>query len=74
MPRACAKTRIYKVVEVLAGVAVGSLSFRRFRDARACMAQLRDARDLQRDDVEVFRGFLDDPSYSYSIRCAKKRT
>lgn len=72
MSKGCARTRIYTVVDVLAGVAVASYSFRRVRDARACMARLRDARDLQRDDVQMFRGFLD--ASSYSNHCAKKPT
>jgi hypothetical protein len=59
MTRTSAKARIYTVVDVLAGVAVGAYSFRRLEDARTCMARLRAGRDLQEDDVQMFEGVLD---------------
>ncbi len=46
--------RIYTVVDVARGVAVGAQSFQRLRDARAFMRQLCDGRDLQEDDVQLF--------------------
>ena len=51
--------RIYTVVDVMRGVAVGAHSFRRLRDARAFMGRLRDGRDLQEDDVQLFASTID---------------
>lgn len=59
MSRTSAKARIYTVVDVLAGVAVGAYNFRRLEDARRCVARLRAGRDLQEDDVQLFEGVLD---------------
>lgn len=59
MTQRSARARIYTVVDVLAGVAVGAHSFRRLEDARTCMARLRAGRDLQEDDVRLFEGVLD---------------
>jgi hypothetical protein len=54
MPRTGACSRIYTVVDVMRGVAVGAHSFRRLTDTRAFMRQLRDRRNLQEDDVQLF--------------------
>lgn len=54
-----ARTRVYTVVDVLAGIAVGAYSYRRLKDAEACTARLREGRNLQEDDVRLFEGVLD---------------
>lgn len=48
--------RIYTVVDVMGGVAVGARSFVRLEDARACLRRLRLGRDLGKDDVRLFEG------------------
>jgi hypothetical protein len=50
--------RIYTVVDVMAGVAVGAYAYRRLEDARTCADRLRAGRDLQEDDVQLFEGVL----------------
>jgi len=50
--------RVYTVVDVMAGVAVGTQSFWHLEDARACLRRLRRGRDLERDDVQLFRGTI----------------
>ena len=59
MTRADAEARIYMVVDVLSGVAVGAYSFRRLEDARTWAVRLRAGRDLQEDDVRLFEAALD---------------
>jgi hypothetical protein len=59
MTRISGNARIYTVVDVLAGVAVGAYTYRRLEDARTCAARLRAGRDLQEDDVQLFEGVLD---------------
>ncbi len=54
-----ADIRIYTVVDVMRGIAVGAHSFRRLNDARACMKRLRAGRDLQEDDVQLFKSTID---------------
>ena len=51
--------RIYTVVDVMRGVAVGAYSFRRLRDAHAYLKRLRGGRDLQEDDVQLFKSTID---------------
>ena len=48
------ESRVYTVVDVVRGVAVGAYSFRRAQDARACVRRLRRGRDMQEDDVRLF--------------------
>ena len=50
--------RVYTVVDVMAGVAVGTQSFRHLEDARACLRRLRRGRDLEKDDVRLFGGTI----------------
>lgn len=50
--------RVYTVVDVMGGVAVGALSFGRLEDARAWLRRLRRGRDLERDDVRLFEGTI----------------
>ncbi len=59
MSRTSSKARIYTVIDVLAGVAVGAYNFRGLGYARTCMTRLREGRDLQEDDVRLFEGVLD---------------
>lgn len=51
--------RIYTVVDVMRGVAVGAYSFRRLRDAHAYLKRLRGGRDLQEDDVRLFESTVE---------------
>jgi hypothetical protein len=53
------RARIYTVVDVMAGVAVGAYTFRHLRDAQTCVARLREGRDLEEDDVRLFESVLD---------------
>lgn len=59
MPKIGAGVRIYTVVDVTRGVAVGAHSFRHLGVARAFMTRLRDGRDLQEDDVQLFSCVVD---------------
>ena len=59
MRKTSSGTRIYTVVDVVHGVAVGATSFKRLRDARSFMRRLRDGRDLQEDDVQLFACTVD---------------
>ncbi len=59
MTRVDIGTRIYTVVDVMRGVAVGAYSFRRARDARVCIKRLRSGRSLEEDDVRLFESTID---------------
>lgn len=59
MPRAGGDARIYTVVDVWRGIAVGAHTYRRLKDAKACAARLREGRNLFDDDVRLFEGILD---------------
>ena len=50
--------RIYTVVEVWRGIAVGARNFRRLDNAKKHMLRLRDRRNLMEDDVQLFKGVL----------------
>ncbi len=50
--------RVYTVVEVMAGVAVGAYVFTQIKAARACARQLQKERDLLEDDVQIFEGAI----------------
>ncbi len=49
----------YTVVEVTRGVATGARCFRLLRDARLYAERLRQGRNLQEDDVQVFKSRVD---------------
>ncbi len=71
MPRAGGEARVYTVVDVWRGIAVGAYSYRRLKDAEACAARLREGRNLLEDDVKVFVGLLDaqsDPDQAAEIK------
>jgi len=59
MTRAEAEARIYTLVDVLSGVAVGAHSIRRLEDARTWVARFQAGRVLQEDDVRLFESVLD---------------
>ena len=46
--------RIYTVVEVIRGVAVDARNFLRLSDALRGKKRLREGRNLQEDDVQLF--------------------
>ncbi len=48
------------VVDVVAGVAVDAYCFSTLKDARVCLNNVRNQRDLNDDDVQVFSRALDD--------------
>ena len=52
-------TRIYTVVEVVKGVAMDAHNFRQLKDALLCAERLREGRDLQEDDVQLFESGVD---------------
>lgn len=58
--------RLYTVVDVLAGVAVGAKSFLRAQEARTHLRRLRLGRDLTEDDVQIFEHLLTVPRTSHS--------
>lgn len=53
------KVRIYTVVDVMAGVAVGVRAFPRRRAADRYAASIKRSRDLGVDDVQVLEAFVD---------------
>lgn len=53
MPTKTTDRRIYTVVDVWRGIAVGAHSFHRAKDAIACMRRLSRGRDLQEDCVKI---------------------
>lgn len=59
MANATRNDRVYTVVDVMRGVAVGAYNFRSFRAARASLKRLRRGRNLQEDDVQLFEGTID---------------
>jgi hypothetical protein len=52
------RLRIYTVVDVWRGMAAGSRSFTRLKEARDYMRQIRKIRNLQEDDVRLFEDAL----------------
>lgn len=52
------KLRIYTVVEVWRGIAVGARNFRRFGNAKTFMQRLRRRHNLAEDDVQLFEGSI----------------
>jgi hypothetical protein len=59
--------RIYTVVDVMSGVAVGAHSFRHLKDARTCMKRLTGRRNLEQDDVQLFESTIDVSEERHSI-------
>ena len=55
MKKIVSGVRVYTVVEVMRGVAVGAYSFRRLQDALFYAERLREGRNLQEDDIQLFR-------------------
>jgi hypothetical protein len=53
------KVRIYTVVDVMAGVAVGVRAFPRRRAADRYAVSIKKSRDLGLDDVQVFEAFVE---------------
>ncbi|OFV96919.1 MAG: hypothetical protein A3F68_04135 [Acidobacteria bacterium RIFCSPLOWO2_12_FULL_54_10] len=54
-----ATMKVYTVVDVVCGVAVEAKCFRRLKEARAYLRQLRKGRNLGEDDVQLFECRLD---------------
>jgi len=54
MSKTEATVRIYTVVDVMSGVAVGAKSFSDLTRAQTCLKRLRKGRNLDEDDVQVF--------------------
>lgn len=58
MPKSKAGFRIYTVVDVMSGVAVGVEHFLKPSDAKRCLKRLCRSRDLNEDDVQLFEAFV----------------
>jgi hypothetical protein len=54
MIRSKTKLRVYTVVDVWRGIAVGATNFRRLRNAQKHAQRLRRHRHLMEDDVKLF--------------------
>jgi hypothetical protein len=52
------KIKLYTVVEVWRGIAVGARNFRRLQNAQKHMLRLRRRHNLIEDDVQLFTGVL----------------
>ncbi len=50
--------RVYTVVEVMSGVAVGAKSFPSLKRAQTYLKKLRQGRNLEEDDVQLFEDKL----------------
>ena len=46
---------VYLVVDVVGGVAVDAFAFAQPTEAQACLQQLREGRNLDEDDVQLFQ-------------------
>ena len=53
------EARIFTVVDVVCGVAQGVRNFRELKQARLHAKQLREGRDLQEDDIQIFETAID---------------
>ncbi len=75
MPKVRTKLKIYTVVEVMRGIAVGSKSFMRIEDAEICCVRLIKQRNLLEDDVQVFSDWIRLPTHRgfRNIRAMRKR-
>jgi hypothetical protein len=58
MARGPLNLRMYTVVEVWRGMAVGAKNFRRLDNAKKHMLRLRHRRNLMEDDVQLFKSVL----------------
>lgn len=58
MANAGRSDRVYTVVDVWRGVAVGAYNFRSLRAARVALRRIRRGRNLQEDDVQLFEGTI----------------
>lgn len=58
MANAGRSDRVYTVVDVWRGVAVGAYNFRSLRAARAGLKRIRRGRNVREDDVQVFEGTI----------------
>lgn len=58
MTQQARKSRVYTVVEVWRGIAVGVKNFRGLRNAEKCAQRLRRRRNLAEDDVQVFQSSI----------------
>ena len=56
-----AQLRIYTVVDVMSGVGVGARSFCGLAHARAYLRWLREKRNVNQDDVQLFEDTVDLP-------------
>jgi hypothetical protein len=54
--------RIFTVVDVMSGVAVGTKSFYRLNQARKYLKRLRGGRNLGEDDVQLFEDAIRIPA------------
>lgn len=59
MSRARAAPRIYTVVEVISGVATGVQSFQYRKRALRCLLWMREGRNLQEGDIQLFGSKID---------------
>jgi hypothetical protein len=59
MIRSKTKFRVFTVVDVWRGIAVGAKNFRRFQDAQNYMQRLKGRRNLDADDVQLFETRID---------------
>jgi hypothetical protein len=53
------KVKLYTVVEVWRGMAVGAKTFKHLRNAQKHMQRVRRRRNLLEDDVQLFEDLLD---------------
>lgn len=62
MIRSKTKLRVYTVVDVWRGIAVGATNFRRLRNAQKHVQRLRRHRNMMEDDVKLFETTIYAPS------------
>ena len=60
MKKSKSSPKIVVVVEVMAGVAVNAYGFSTLKDARACLKKVRDQRNPNNDDVQIFSCVVDE--------------
>jgi hypothetical protein len=58
MTQGISKLKIYTVVEVWRGIAVGARTFRRLRNAEKYLERARQRYNLEDDDVQLFVNYL----------------
>ena len=62
MTEVTTEVRIYSVVDVWRGMAVGVSNFRRLKDAQRYLQRLRRHRNLDEDDVQLFESAVAFPA------------